>query len=110
MVNQISRIKIDRDIQILLQVTQNGKYLVLKIYEFNFKIKIYREEKNTTWPNKQRLEGGAVDMERKSYEYETIFSFHKDGASVWWPEPSHKRVHHGAKLGIIQFVWLELKF
>ena len=41
-------------------------------------------------------------MERKSYEYETIFSFHKDGASVWWPEPSHKRVHHGAKLGIIQ--------
>ena len=49
-------------------------------------------------------------MERKSYEYETIFSFHKDGASVWWPEPSHKRVHHGAKLGIIQFVWPEEKF
>ena len=54
--------------------------------------------------------GGAVDMERKSYEYETIFSFHKDGASVWWPEPSNKRVHYGAKLRIIQFVWLEVKF
>ena len=74
MVNQISRIKIDRDIQILLQVTQNGKYLVLKIYEFNFKIKIYREEKKYyRGPNKQRWGVGAVDMETKSYEDETIF-------------------------------------
>ena len=70
-INQISRIKIDRDIQILLQVIQNGKYLVLKIYECDFKIKICRERKYHM--NKQTWEEGAVDMKTKSYEYETIF-------------------------------------
>ena len=59
MVNQISRIKIDRDIQILLQVTQNGKYLVLKIYEFNFKIKIYREEKKYHMTKQTKIGGGG---------------------------------------------------
>ena len=60
MVNQISRIKIDRDIQILLQVTQNGKYLVLKIYEFNFKIKIYREEKKYHMTKQTKIGGGGA--------------------------------------------------
>ena len=60
MVNQISRIKIDRDIQILLQVIQNGKYLVLKIYEFNFKIKIYREEKKYHMTKQTKIGGGGL--------------------------------------------------
>ena len=73
MVNQISRIKIDRDIQILLQVIENGKYLVLKIYECDFKIKIYREKKIPHDQTNKDGGVGAVDMETKSYEYETIF-------------------------------------
>ena len=59
---------------------------------------------------KQTKMEGAVDIETKSYEYETIFWFYKDGANVWRQEPSHKRVHHWAKLGIIQFIWPGAKF
>ena len=84
----------------------------MKIYECDFKIKIYREKKITTEDQTNKDGGGAelVIWKQNHMSMKPFFRFHKDAASVWWPEPSHKRVHHGAKLGIIQFVWPEEKF
>ena len=82
MVNQISRIRIDRDIQILLQIIQNGKYLVLKIYECDFKIKIYRENKIPHDQTNKDGGGGLLMWKQNHMSMKPFFRFHKDGASV----------------------------